>query len=195
MDELNEIIANNIVTLRKKAGLTQAQLAEKLNYSDKAISKWERGEAIPDVVVLKQMADLFNVSLDYLVNKPSPSKIRFTKKISLSKTIITWLSVILVWFIATIVFVSLTLSGVKGAWLSFIVALPVAVLVAFILTAVWGKRMMKFALLSAFIWTTLAAIYVLAAKTWLWPLFLIGVPLQVGVCLWFLLVLAKSKNK
>ena len=195
MENINEIVAENIVLLRKKAGLTQAQLAERINYSDKAVSKWERGEAVPDIVVLKKMADLFNVSLDFMVTKPSPNKIRLTRRISLSKAIITWLSVILVWFLATIVFVCLMLSGAPKAWLSFVVALPIGVLVAFILTAIWGKRWAKFALLSVFIWIMLATIYVCANNANLWLLFLIGIPLQAAVCLWFLLVLAKARNK
>ena len=63
-----EIIAENIVTLRKNAGLTQAELAERLNYSDKAISKWERAEAVPDVLVLAQLAELFGVTVDYFLH-------------------------------------------------------------------------------------------------------------------------------
>ena len=53
------ISASNIIKLRTEAGLTQAELGEKLNYSDKTISKWERGEAIPDAYVLTQMAEIF----------------------------------------------------------------------------------------------------------------------------------------
>ena len=68
LGELKLISASNIINLRTSAGMTQAELGAKLNYSDKTISKWERGEAIPDAYVLKQMAQLFNVSVDYLLS-------------------------------------------------------------------------------------------------------------------------------
>ena len=67
MEDPKEIIARNIVDLRRKNGMTQLELAEKLNYTDKAVSKWERGESIPDVAVLKTIADLFGVTVDYLL--------------------------------------------------------------------------------------------------------------------------------
>ncbi len=66
MDDLKRIIAKNIVELRKSMNWTQDEFSEKLNYSDKAVSKWERAESIPDVIVLKKIVDLFNVKIDYL---------------------------------------------------------------------------------------------------------------------------------
>ena len=69
MNDLKRIIANNITNLRKSKNLTQLEFAKELNYSDKAISKWERAESIPDVVVLKQIADFFGVTIDYLLNE------------------------------------------------------------------------------------------------------------------------------
>ena len=67
MDELKLIFASNLIRLRTAAGMTQAELGEQLNYSDKSISKWERGEAIPDAAVLKRMSEIFGVTVDYLL--------------------------------------------------------------------------------------------------------------------------------
>ena len=67
MEDLKKIIARNIVDLRRANNMTQLELAEKLNYTDKAVSKWERGESLPDISVLKTIADLFGVKIDYLV--------------------------------------------------------------------------------------------------------------------------------
>ena len=64
MDELKETISKNLVELRTGARLTQAQLADMLNYSDKAVSKWERGEAIPDIRVLIKLAEIYNISVE-----------------------------------------------------------------------------------------------------------------------------------
>jgi len=195
MDELNEIISNNIATLRKRAGITQAQLAQKLNYSDKAVSKWERGESVPDVAVLKSIANFFNVSLDALVTRQAPNKIRLTKHISLSKSIIIALSVIVVFLIATITFVGLAMGGVKRAWLAFVIAAPIAALVAFILNSAWGRRIVSFFFLSVFIWSTLAALYLCIADYGAWLLFLIGIPLQIAVVLWFFLIKTTQKAR
>ena len=74
MSDKRFIIGKNIAELRKSSGLTQLELAEKLNYSDKSVSKWERGESLPDIVVLKSVADLFEVTLDYLVEEEHDGK-------------------------------------------------------------------------------------------------------------------------
>ena len=81
MDTLEEIVAYNLTELRKNARLTQAELAEKLNYSDKSVSKWERGEALPDLKVLTRLAELFGVSVDYFVTKDAgKQKKKFVQK-------------------------------------------------------------------------------------------------------------------
>lgn len=67
--DLGQILASRIAEERKKAGFTQAGLAERLGYSDKSISKWERGDGIPDVFCLKRMAELFGVTLDSLLTE------------------------------------------------------------------------------------------------------------------------------
>lgn len=112
MDDLRKIIASNIVALRRSGKLTQGELAEKLNYSDKAVSKWERAESMPDIAVLKQIADMFGVTVDYLLSEQhSASQIVMKKELTHSvkrnRVIISMLSASLVWLIATIVFVNL----------------------------------------------------------------------------------------
>ena len=67
MDENKRIVADNITALRTAKKLTQSQLAEMLNYSDKSVSKWERGDSVPDVFVLKKIADIFGVTVDWLL--------------------------------------------------------------------------------------------------------------------------------
>ncbi len=68
MTDLKQIFAANLQTLRLSKGMTQTDLGEQLNYSDKAVSKWERGESIPDASVLKQISALFGISLDSLLS-------------------------------------------------------------------------------------------------------------------------------
>ena len=195
MEELNGIIANNIALLRKKFGLTQAELAQKLNYSDKAVSKWERGESVPDIYILKKLADIFEVKVDTLITPQQNNKIRLTKHISLSKTIITLLACLCVWLIATITFVTLALLDVKMAWFSFIVAVPVSLIVGLILNCIWGKKWVTFLLISLIIWSILATIYIGVFKLDLWLIFLIGIPLQIATILWYILAKNQEKNK
>ena len=109
MNDLKRIIANNITNLRKSKNLTQLEFAKELNYSDKAISKWERAESIPDVVVLKQIADFFGVTIDYLLNEHLENEklIVIENKIkssSLNKVSLSLLSACHIWMISTIVF-------------------------------------------------------------------------------------------
>ena len=74
MQELKFVIAKNIQKLRLEKEWTQLELAEKINYSDKTVSKWERGESLPDIIVLKKIADIFEVTLDYLVEEEHNEK-------------------------------------------------------------------------------------------------------------------------
>ena len=69
MSSLKEIVSKNIINLRIKSKMTQLELGTALSYSDKAVSKWERGEAVPDAYVLVKLSALFNVSVDYLLKE------------------------------------------------------------------------------------------------------------------------------
>ena len=60
-------IAKNISELRKAKGVTQEQLANSLGVSFQAVSKWENGISVPDTLLLPQIAEYFNVSVDYLL--------------------------------------------------------------------------------------------------------------------------------
>ena len=131
MQDIKPIIAKNITALRQGAKLTQIELAERLNYSDKAVSKWERGESVPDITVLKAIADMFEVTLDYLVQEnpelpvlpEEPEQVHGKKR---NHKVITALSILLVWFVAAVVFVILDMAtlNTKLHYLTFAYALP-----------------------------------------------------------------------
>ena len=120
-EKLKRQLGANIVAYRKRSGLTQAKLAEQLNYSDKAVSKWERGESIPDVLTLVQLAELFEVQVDDLLRDPEElpgeggrieqameKAVEKTLKRKANKSIILMLSTILVWSVALLLFVVLS---------------------------------------------------------------------------------------
>ena len=121
MQDMKRTVAHNISALRRAHGMTQLQLAERLNYSDKAISKWERGDSLPDIVMLKTIADLFGVTVDYLITENHPEDEAIPTEEATAKTtaaelrhrrhtLITSMSILLVWLIATVLFVILFLS-------------------------------------------------------------------------------------
>ena len=124
MEDLKDIIAKNLVRLRQKAGLTQLKLAEMLNYSDKAVSKWERGESIPDLRVLIQLAEIYNIKVDDIISEQPEKVINPKMNLFKKRVLIVLLSVGLVWFIATGVFAMVYFSPVHEtyAWLTYIIA-------------------------------------------------------------------------
>jgi DNA-binding XRE family transcriptional regulator len=167
--------------------MTQAELAGILNYSDKAISKWERGESLPDVSVLKQIAEVFGVSLDYLTSEHGSDELPVSpgyRWMSRNHLIITALSVIGVWFIATLVFVCGFAVG-KNLWIAFPAAVPVSLIVLLVLNTLWGKLKYDLYIISALIWTSLAVLYLSLLKYNFWLLFCIGIPLQLAAILSF----------
>lgn len=188
MEDIRQIVAANIAALRKNAGYTQLALAQKLQYSDKAVSKWESGASMPDAGVLLEIASLFGVTVDYLLQEShgedqlpiSPAADRRRRRL-----IIALLSVSLVWLLATAVFVFMTFSPVKGPmWLSFIWAVPASLVVALVFNSIWGVRRQNYLYISLLMWTLLGAVYLTCLPYNLWLLFVIGVPGQVIILLW-----------
>ena len=142
MEELKNIIADNLISLRKANKLTQLELAEKLNYSDKAISKWERGESLPDVAILKQLCDMYGVSMDYMVNEHSEevkSSYRMRKPELNNKLIITLLSWLSVWILAAILYINSKVMFDQYFWMIWIWALPVSSVVLIVFSSIWGN--------------------------------------------------------
>lgn len=186
---LKQTVAKNISQLRKAKGLTQLELAEKINYSDKAVSKWERGEGIPDVLVLSKMAEIFEVPIAEILDDKEKKPLSPTTK---KRTLIAAAAALLVWVVATIVFVVLRLlpEPPDKAWLAFIYALPATMIVLTVFSVVWKKRLFVFCAVSLLIWTMcltlFASIIFVTANAWL--LFIIGIPLQILNIIWFFLL-------
>ncbi len=184
---LKKNIADNIAKLRQASGMTQAELAQKLNYTDKAVSKWERADSLPDIVVLKTIADLFGVSLDFLVTPHADMSMvtHDIKKRAKNRLIITLLSTISVWMIAAIVFVILQSSrpDILRPWMAFIIAIPVSLVVLLVFNCIWGKKAWIFVCISMLLWSLLLLIYLLTIDANNWLIFFIGIPAQVIILL------------
>jgi len=201
MDEekLKKRIGQNIVSCRKRAGMTQVSLAEKLNYSDKAVSKWERGESAPDVLTLVQLAELFEVTVNDLLADPNAlpenpgtvervmgKAVEKTLKRKADKRIILGLSTVLVWFVALLALVITYYLRLPCFWITLIYAIPVNAIVLLSLRSAWKDFRWNQALISIIVWGCLISLFVSLAvfDIWIWGLFLLGIPGQIAVWLW-----------
>lgn len=188
MEELRITIGKNLSELRKKRGLTQAELAAQLNYSDKAISKWEHGDAMPSIENLIVICKFYNITLDQLTHE-GIDKIKVIdedKQNKSNKIIITSLSFFTVWTLATISYVGGIILFNIYSWNVFVWAIPLSFVDLIVFNSIWGKRKYNFALITIFIWTLLTAIYVecYIHSYNLWVIYFLGIPATIITILW-----------
>ena len=184
MENLKFIIAENIKRIRESLELTQTEFAQKLNYSDKAISKWERGESIPDIIVLKQICDFADLPLDWLVTDHLQEQIILNKhKKKRAHIMITLLSVGLVWLIATLVFLILSGQKFNDCWLTFLAGGIVSEIVLIVFNSIWGIPKFNYVIVSMLLWNVLTFVFFMFFRTF--PLlFFLGIPGQIIVIFW-----------
>ncbi len=210
---LKNRIGRNIASYRKQARLTQAGLAERLNYSDKAVSKWERGESAPDVLTLVQLAEQFGITVNELLVDPDalPEEtgavqqameqvVEKTLKRKADKGTILKLSSLLVWFVALCAYVLLSSFEVTDpwSWVFFVYAIPANAIVLLSLRSAWRDFRWNQALISVIVWGSILSIYtsLLVFVGWnIWKLFLLGIPGQIAVLLWFRLFRKPKKEE
>lgn len=195
MNNVKNNIASNLTRLRKEHNLTQSELALKLNYTDKSVSKWEHGESVPPIETLKELADLYGVTIDYLV-QDFPEDLYDIKiddkKTSTNKLIIALLSMSIVWFIATFLFVNYSITQHIHLWIFFVWAVPLSSIVLLVFNCLWGKKKLTYVLISIIFWSFLTSIYLTFLQYNMWMIFVLGVPLQIATILWYNL---KPKKK
>lgn len=200
-ENLKNQIGVNIALQRKRLGMTQLELAEKLNYSDKAVSKWERGESVPDVLTLVQLADLFEIPVNQLLEDPNalpgnPGKLEKAMtqvsekalKRKANKNVILGLSSTLVWFVALLVFVFISSFDLPNSWIAFFYAVPVNAIVLLSLRSAWRDYRWNRILVSIIVWGTLISLYttfLVFLNFNMWKIFLLGIPGEIAVFLWF----------
>lgn len=197
MDNLRSIIGNNLVRLRKSRKLTQEQLANKLNYSDKAISKWERATSLPSIENLYEICQFYNVTLDDLTN-PNLELFEGQNKRRVNATnqiIITCLSVLLVFLIATIAYVGLFLFYGTYEWQIFVWSLPICSIVLLVFNGVWGKIKWVYPITTLLIWSLLASFFVQFLSQNLWMIFILGIPGELIVIFWSRLTTNSRKKQ
>lgn len=192
-EELKQTIAENLSYYRKSNNLTQAKLAELLNYSDKAVSKWERGDGFPDVFILKQLADIYHVTVNDLITNKKKKKVTFFH----NRLIITLLSIGICWLTAIVLFSILMMiksnigSDWNFLWLFFIYPIPISCIIALVFAKIWGKRWYRFFIVSGIIFGTGLAIYcqliIFPSIRDAWIIWIICAAIEVLNILWYCL--------
>ncbi len=190
--DIKENFAQNLAKYRKASNLTQVELAEKLNYSDKAVSKWERGESVPDLYALKNIADLFGITIDNLIKEPSKVIPKTPKSKKSKRVTILVCSIALIWLVAicAFVFINLIIPSITKTWIAFVYAIPVTMIVTLVFTSVWKKKITTGVIISLLVWSVITALYITlfyllsSPPNSLWMLFLIGIPLQIIIIFW-----------
>lgn len=194
-EKLKKLIAQNLLKYRKRANITQVELADKLMYSDKNISRWERGESFPEVTTLKRLADLYGVTVNDFLQEEDVTSTKGAKPIDKKNKLlngkqlmITLLSVSLVWLVA-IVFFFIAQNFIPEvffeAWKCFVIAIPVSYIVILVFTSLWCTNLLNGIVVSFLIWSCALAIYMCVPLPQIWLIFIVAVPLQVLDILWF----------
>ena len=186
--DIKKIVAKNLANLRKNKKLTQTELAEKFGYSDKAISKWENGDTLPDIQTLYQLCEFYNVTLDFLVNEQDfEDKIKYinhlNRKVIINNSMIELLYCSFVWILAVIIYIYLLIFAEFDYWQIFIWALPATSLVMLLFSKVWKQKIYTFVVRSLFFWTLIIACYIQFIQYNIWPLFFLMIPIQVALIL------------
>lgn len=190
MENLNSVVSKNLIKFRTLAGLTQVELAKKINYSDKSISKWERGDGLPDLSVLVKLSEIYNININEFLNQNTPEQevIISKKYINKKHFLISILSSGLVFFIATIVFVVLFMiqSTSHFAWLSFIYAIPISSIVLLIFSLMWGNNILNTIFSSLILWGIILSTCFTVHTSEIWILCAVGIIFEFLIIFWFI---------
>ena len=191
MDKLNKIIAENIAFLRTTNKMTQLELAEKLNYSDKAVSKWERGESIPDVRVLMSIASIFGVNINYLVEDHGLEELPLIPKKKINVKVVTIISVVGLWTAALLAFLVCQMAANMQIFDIFVYTVPATFIMLIVFNCIWNekKRFFNFILISLLWWDALLTVWYIS-PAWV-SVFWLGAPVQIIIALGFMIVKKK----
>ena len=192
MEELRLVVASKLIKLRQNAGMTQAELGEKLNYSDKTVSKWERGESIPDAFVLKRLAEIYDTTVDALLSEEEPwmdpvKKQRQEERAQapqFSSTVVTLVAIMGIWTMAVLMFVIFWLAADRLEWLIFAAAIPISLVTLLVLNSVWNRGRGNLLIVMVLVGCIAALVY-LALPSHPWQLFLILIPAEIVTWLSF----------
>lgn len=189
MNDVKTVVAENLTQLRKTHGLTQAQLAEKFNYSDKAICRWEKGDTLPDINILCALAEFYGVTMNDLVDPDFEPDVKEEdeKTVFKYRLLISAMLLAAVWLLTVVIFITTT-AFKEPYWIIFVWAIPAS---CFFVMRIWrGNKMhtvLKIIVHSLFVWTAITAVFLhllIVNGVNSWMLYLIGIPLELIIVFW-----------
>lgn len=199
MNNIESIFSKNLIKYRTAMGLRQSDLAKKINYSDKSISKWERGEGLPDLKATILICDVFGISVDDILQKHDEHESNISQTISIKnkKHILTsLLSASLAWFTATVIYITLFIARIPGnIWLPFVYAFPISSIILLVFASIWGNNTLQALCVSAILWGVILSIAFSINIKLIWFIAIIGAVFQVIIFMWFTLKRLKKRKK
>ena len=197
---LCRIVSKNLAAFRKHAGLTQLELAEKLKYSDKSISKWERGEGLPDVITLKELADLYGTTVDALLNpnvKVEKSGKLDRRDVRKRRLIISLFAVVFVWVLAVVLYSCIVwvTNRPENFWLIFVYAIPISATVLYVFNIIWRNKLFNIIVISVIGWTIALSVFLSISGDYMWLTFVIAGAFQVLMLVWMFYLREKLRKK
>lgn len=199
--DIEQNIQINLVELRKSRKLKQSDLADKIGYSDKTISRWENGSSVPDIASLSILADFYGISLDDIVKENANEKASLENKSKRREEIVSELtmlslSVVTVWLIAVIIYVGLSITKNIYFWQVFVCGVPVSVAILYRFNRkTVNIRWVNTILLSVMLWSVVTIAFLLTLKYLLWQLFLIPIPIEAMIIIYTLFGRNSKRNK
>ena len=182
MEEEKAALASNLIRLRLSAGITQAELGEKLNYSDKSVSKWERGDGFPDVFVLQKIAAIYHTTVDELLKpyeETEPKLYNRSDEATFSTTAVILVAILGIWTLALLAFILLWMAG-NVIWQIFIYAIPISLVTLLVFQSLWHSGHANEYIISALVVSIILTLYLTFLPYNFWQLFLICLP-AVGI--------------
>ena len=190
MSDIKKVVSKNLINLRKQKGLTQIELAKQICYSNKAISRWENGEVLPDIETLQTLSQVYNVPITYLLEEHTEQFVK--RKLTKNEIFLHLTSICSIWILVVVLFVYLQLFYNYTFWQIFVWGIPATLLFTLIINKKWGKSVLETVLQSVFVWSVIAGVYLQFLSQNIWLIFLIGIPIQASIILRFF---SKPKNK
>lgn len=199
MEKLNEVVAKNLIKFRSIAGFTQIELSKKINYSDKTISKWEKGESLPDLAVLVKLSEIYKINInDFLDDKTDEQKSIISKKIINKKHLLVALLIfgLILFFAAVTFFVLFMIESTQNiAYLSFIYSIPICATTFLIFSLCWWNNYTNTIFSSAILWGIILSVFLTFKISKIWTLCIVGLVLEIIIIIFFILLTETKKRK
>ncbi len=182
MKDIKEIIANNLIELRKQNNLTQNDLAKKLKYSDNTISRWEHAEITPSIETLQKISEIYSIPIEDLLKENITESVKENNKnLIINRIAISILCLSAVWLVAILVFVYAQTFLKIYYWMAYIWAIPVSCLVLLLFQRYWKNKVYGFVVCTILIWSLLLSLYLQFISYNVYLIFIVGIPIQAAL--------------